>query len=80
MPCGGLGARKLEANEDFGHLGALAGFLFRGDETRNRRTVLQQDEGDVLIANEVHAFGEVAGGFGDADGRFFHKIRLSDIP
>jgi len=27
----------------------------------------------------VDALGEVAGGLGDGDDRFFHKIRLSDF-
>lgn len=56
----------------FGKVGALTDLPFGGNKSRHRRAIFEQNEGDIVIADQVHAFGKVTRSFGNADYGLLH--------
>jgi hypothetical protein len=78
MPRRGFIRRQIGFRKHRRQVASQADFLMVRHQTGDGRSVLEQDECDILIMGAVDAIGKIPGGFGDADGRLSHKIRLSD--
>jgi len=78
MPCFGFLLREWDFRESSRQISTCTGLLSLRAQPRNRATILEQNVGNVLISNPVHAVCKVTGGLSDTY-RAFHTIILSEF-
>ena len=78
MPCLGFLLREWDFRESSRQISTCTGLLSLRAQPRNGATILEQNVGNVLISNPVHAICKVTGGLSHTYCAF-HKIILSEF-